>query len=347
MKDELIQNVLSNEEIAALLKWIGKRDINRIKASRSQLGIAKVLYKCIKPLSALYADSGDVGFKESQGVFHKKGIKDVLAKQFGDQCEGYTLALIVLLRELIPGVQAGRALVWKGKIPHSHVCAIAMLDGQKYMIDTSPAYNIFSKDKSKWHKHFFEPDEAYSYHLLMGRRAFFTTDGKSEECIMHYNACLEIISGKKEKIYALENFFLWANKGAVYANRGNNEAALKCFDRALKYNRKGVDVMYTKGLLLLNMGQKKNAVKSFTKILNIHNTNSHEEVGTWYSMAWYGLAQVHAANGEKKEMIDCLNSAFYTNSQLMNEARTDSAFRRYWKDSDFVRDTDISQLPIA
>jgi predicted Zn-dependent protease len=53
--------------------------------------------------------------------------------------------------------------------------------------------------------------------------------------------------------------------------------------------------------------------------------------------AWYGLAQVRAAAGDRTAMLAALSRAFQLRPVYRTQARTDAAFRRYLEDPEFVK----------
>lgn len=66
-----------------------------------------------------------------------------------------------------------------------------------------------------------------------------------------------------------DNASLWANKGAVLVELGQDVEALDCFDRAIKLDPKNAFAWYNKGTLLYNMGRFHEAIEILEMALKL------------------------------------------------------------------------------
>jgi protein O-mannosyl-transferase len=142
--------------------------------------------------------------------------------------------------------------------------------------------------------------------------------GKYEEAIQSYNKAIEI----KPDFYPA-----WYNKGKDLTSIKKFDDALECINKAIEIKQDYIDAWNFKGMTLGNLGKYDDALKCYVKVLEI----KPEHLESRYNMACsYSLLK------NKKEMLIALKKVIEQNPKFKSNAKSDTDFKEYWNDPDFI-----------
>jgi len=96
-------------------------------------------------------------------------------------------------------------------------------------------------------------------------------------------------------------------KGMSLSAIGKREEALKCYNRALEINPKGMNVLHNKGLCLIELGRRKEGIKYIDKVIECAPRNAR---------AWATKGKYFHDIKRHKEAIECCDKAININPKL-------------------------------
>lgn len=161
-----------------------------------------------------------------------------------------------------------------------------------------------------------EPDQ---FETLYDKGYCLAKLSQFEDAILTFNAALKIDSNFVPALM---------NKGYSLSALGRNDDAIEVYNRALGIEPNQHEILYDKGYSLAALGSHHDAVSAYDAALKINPT---------YFKALYFRARSHAALQMKADLLDDLAHAVDIKSVYRTIARTDTAFKAYWSDSDFKK----------
>ena len=107
---------------------------------------------------------------------------------------------------------------------------------------------------------------------------------------------------------------------------GNNEAAIACYDQALKIKPDKHEAFYNKGTALSALGRHEEAIACYQKSLTLLPDDAR---------TYYNIACCYALMGEVEQAVEMLQRAIDLDEQYREEAKTDADFDGIREDERF------------
>ena len=128
----------------------------------------------------------------------------------------------------------------------------------------------------------------------------------------------------------LDESFVRVQEGLKYFDQGNYKAAIKCYDEALKLDKRDEMALYEKALALQNINKEREALKVSKGIIRLK--------GSYMIDALLLQADIYESNDKKDKLIEVMRSAIkkYPSSSDLH-LRLGQIYRRYNKKSSAER----------
>jgi tetratricopeptide (TPR) repeat protein len=126
-----------------------------------------------------------------------------------------------------------------------------------------------------------------------------TGEGKQEQIMLSQKAYRSRVAVRQDANY-------WFDKGALCSTYGNNEAAVKYFQRAIALDPNRSGAYFAQGVSYGQLGQYKRALALIDKAIQLKPN---------YGLYYYGRGRVHLLAGDKESAIKDFKKAATLNDE--------------------------------